>query len=240
MKVEDTIHRSIIKYPSLYNFGNLKDSRMAVLNHLFFTNGNGYDWKDGELVEYRSEKLKSFKKRVKEKQLKKWLNEDHKDYEDSEAFKRFEEFCKENDLLHHLTKEAKEERKRRRIEENNNRKLHIYPFSKGYFLLGEIPDDVKEDWLDAGYDACVFALNWFEENGSEMDTQPYREGNRDKDPKYVKEWCAGWGLPYDKSWTLREAIGECQKMFLAERKMLLYMWLKETYWPIKKKFEVDK
>lgn len=53
MRLEDSIYESIIKYPALYWTGDIKTARIVVMNHLFFTLGNGYAWvdKEGYLVD---------------------------------------------------------------------------------------------------------------------------------------------------------------------------------------------
>jgi hypothetical protein len=45
MNVKDTVKRSLLLYPSV------SVNALAVYEHLFCTNGNGYEWKNGELVE---------------------------------------------------------------------------------------------------------------------------------------------------------------------------------------------
>lgn len=49
MTVQDTIKKVMSVYPSI------APSRVQVLHHLFWVIGNGYEWKDGELVTLFSE-----------------------------------------------------------------------------------------------------------------------------------------------------------------------------------------
>lgn len=44
MKPDKLIKRMLISYPSLFT------NKQSCLNHLFLTNGNGYEWENGELV----------------------------------------------------------------------------------------------------------------------------------------------------------------------------------------------
>jgi len=44
MKLEDFIIRNVLDYPSLFKKETLRETKIQVLNHAFFTNGNGYDW----------------------------------------------------------------------------------------------------------------------------------------------------------------------------------------------------
>ena len=47
MKLSEIIKNSILSYPTLYKFETEEQSRIAVLNHLFFVIGNGYEWESG-------------------------------------------------------------------------------------------------------------------------------------------------------------------------------------------------
>ena len=44
MYLEDYIKKSIYEYPSLYKCNTYEDSRIRVLSHIFFSNGNGLDF----------------------------------------------------------------------------------------------------------------------------------------------------------------------------------------------------
>lgn len=63
MKLEETIQYLFDKYPMLFR------TREDCLNHLFCTPGNGFKWKDGELIEVSSliydSKTMKFKKEYK-------------------------------------------------------------------------------------------------------------------------------------------------------------------------------
>ena len=48
MSVQDYIYASIAEYPSLYAAKTYEDSKLAILSHIFLSNGNGMDWRDGE------------------------------------------------------------------------------------------------------------------------------------------------------------------------------------------------
>lgn len=45
MNLEDTIIQALQYYPLIFK------TRIDVLHHLFYVNGNGYGWRDGELVD---------------------------------------------------------------------------------------------------------------------------------------------------------------------------------------------
>ena len=45
MTVEETIKKCILSYPNIFK------NKLDVYNHLFLTNGNGFKWVNGELIE---------------------------------------------------------------------------------------------------------------------------------------------------------------------------------------------
>jgi hypothetical protein len=51
MKVKDYISKSIQEYPSLYKSSTYEDSKLLVMNHVFFTNGNGVEFAQTEKPE---------------------------------------------------------------------------------------------------------------------------------------------------------------------------------------------
>lgn len=51
MKIKDFISRSIQTYPTLYKSENYYESKLKVLNQIFFTVGNGYDVAETEIPE---------------------------------------------------------------------------------------------------------------------------------------------------------------------------------------------
>ena len=48
MKVKDYISKSIQEYPSLYKAATYEESKLLVMNHVFFTNGNGIEFAETE------------------------------------------------------------------------------------------------------------------------------------------------------------------------------------------------
>lgn len=55
MKLDNYINMCIITYPSLYKDTDYKKSRNRVLDQIYFTNGNGLKWYDGELTDNYNE-----------------------------------------------------------------------------------------------------------------------------------------------------------------------------------------
>lgn len=56
--LEHEIYATIKEYPILYYFGNFEDSKIAVLNHLFLTIGNGIQFEIGKGISSYRLKLK--------------------------------------------------------------------------------------------------------------------------------------------------------------------------------------
>lgn len=147
MLVEQFIIKNILEYPILYKDINFENSRHKVLDQLFFTNGNGLEWINGELRYPEIEEIAAtytipidyFSKPVmsKEEDETSWI----KEYwlEKGKAFKP-REICSKNALT-------------------------IYPICK-YAAIANIPEDIKLDWLLAAEDACFLAADYF--------TNPYK------------------------------------------------------------------
>ena len=51
MKLKDNVINSMREYPSI------SENKLDVYNHLFLTNGNGYYWENGELIEKYNKRL---------------------------------------------------------------------------------------------------------------------------------------------------------------------------------------
>lgn len=147
MQVEQFIIKCILEYPLLYKDVSFENSRHKVLDQLFFTNGNGLEWINGELQYPESEEVAStytipidyFSKPVMstEEDETSWIKKYR--LEEGKKFKPHE-IC---------SKDA----------------LTIYPICK-YAAIVNIPEDIKFDWLLAAEDACFLAADYF--------TNPYK------------------------------------------------------------------
>ena len=119
MTVETTLQRMFDFYPDLYS------NRQECFNQLFCTVGNGYMWRDGQIVTCEGE-----------------------DISDSEL-----DYSKQFHVRAHQSKKNIEKRRayldmlvKRGIAKPGH---HWYPLSKKYSLLFSVPDDVKPDWKAA-------------------------------------------------------------------------------------------
>ena len=130
MNVHDTVRQAMIEYPLLFA------SRTQVLHHLFWVNGNGYEWLNGELVDYQPHKLKPYKA------LEKGYGKERE-----KALEAFSKFVSKHD------------------EFVDNYKIplsNVYPICE-YACIMNIPDDVKPDWLEAARES-LFDVRIVQEN----------------------------------------------------------------------------
>lgn len=143
MNLQETIEDCIRWYPSLF------DTRTSVLNHLFFVNGNGYDWIDGELVDiYEDENTRTEEDAV-------WANGWERYKEGMEEFiaepvlanffDNLKVFYKEKEEKYRkIRNEYKERASKDYTEEKFTR---WYPVCK-YAGIVTFPDDIKPDWAE--------------------------------------------------------------------------------------------
>lgn len=142
MKVEQFIINHILEYPLLYKDIDFKHSRDKVLDQLFFTNGNGLEWVNGELL-YDDEAKNNIERTLPEN----YFSIPLMSTEDEES----------SWIREYRIKEGKEYKPR---EICSKEALTIYPICE-YAAIVNIPDDIKLDWLLAAEDACFMAADYF-------------------------------------------------------------------------------
>ena len=160
MQVEQFIINHIFEYPLLYKDIDFKHSREKVLDQLFFTNGNGLDWIEGEL-RYCYENKNNTIHILPEN----YFFTPLMSTEDDEL-----PWIKE-----YRIKEGKEYKPR---EICSKEALTIYPICD-YAAIANIPEDIKLDWLLAAEDACFIAADYF--------TDPYKHCNDIYIKEWIKE-----------------------------------------------------
>lgn len=151
MRLEDTVFNSMWQYPCLWGFDAL--ARYRVMNHLFFTIGNGYEWKDGQLVEKFPEPKISWQMYIHEA-----LGGDLQLQTNALRDEYVEIVGTDLDLPSY------------RIS-SHDRSVQFYPactrFSKVFF----VPKDVQPDWLSGAIEFLTFALNsptsWWSSDSSD-------------------------------------------------------------------------
>lgn len=127
------------------NYPTLFPDRNRILDHLFFTIGNGYNWLDGGLIELNpSDHLEN-------KDQKKEFDE----FED--IIRRAKQSGKDARLLLGLPEEEEELDTRQIYEEKiwKGDKLPFYPVSKEHSNICCVPDDVQGHWLKLAYEAAI-------------------------------------------------------------------------------------
>lgn len=118
------------------NYSDLYPNRKAIIDHLFFVIGNGYDWLDGCLVNTSPhDHLERPARREENKDL----------YEAVDEVKV---------LLKSADKDyiSFDEEHRMHWEADIHR---FYPVSKDFSNICQVPDDVKPDWLELAYEAAL-------------------------------------------------------------------------------------
>lgn len=144
MTVKDTIKSMIIMCPRIFQ------TKLSVYDHLFLTNGNGYEWIGGELISKNGEKNCSIEDGLEalfNGQLQYDFLEDYLNVTtDSE------------DIINYFKRRNKENLELAKVivnyEKIINEKLYLpnkeelYPLCK-YAKILNIPDDIKDDWKDA-------------------------------------------------------------------------------------------
>ncbi|RLD07544.1 MAG: hypothetical protein DRI65_04385 [Chloroflexota bacterium] len=142
MNLEQYIIHSILEYPTLYKDINYQYSKEKVLNHLFFTNGNGMEWHNGELIDQisgDSEEIIKFPEGFFTTPI--WTTEEDEDevmkgwrLEDDKEYKPFEKCSKYA--------------------------LNIYPICE-YANITSLPKEIKDDWLLGAEEAIELALAYY-------------------------------------------------------------------------------
>jgi len=175
MNVEDTVRRLLMDWPSLYK------SRSDVMENLFCCYGTGYDWIDGEIAfEYGEDAYQEMHARARERRpvtddpqvilaaRRAGMSEQERQREDERAAEMTALLAKYPGEEPYVPVEVEVARleadEARYVWENIDalcqRRMprpQIYPMSE-YSPLARIPDDVKDDWLDAAQEAVWMVL----------------------------------------------------------------------------------
>jgi hypothetical protein len=175
MKLVDTVYKSLHEYPSLYYYkdhptlSDFEISRLAVLEHLFLTGGNGYAWvKDGYLVEMEKAidtdftwpigwiaegppygvlkyedrtwpPKRTYKTLALRKEIEDWFHNPELVEEDP-----YDLYAYEYGFMKNRSKEFP---------------FSIYPISTDMLV---IPDFIQKDWLEGFIEIVEFSITYFE------------------------------------------------------------------------------
>ena len=181
MNVKDTVRRMLMVYPSVCI------NALDVYDHLFCTIGNGFEWKDGELVEISevSEfplKVPTLYEALDNAMQFKLLDHPYSMFESTQVIYKMRHDDKEDmeEIVNSFSKKMynmlKESvslicRTEERLDDFDVPTLERYPeiFMKNYEFrlyglceyseLFNLPDDIKPDWLDAAERILEFIKN---------------------------------------------------------------------------------
>ena len=117
------------------------------LEHCFFVNGNGYDWKDGELVDGYTDEERSRMVAELDANLK---------YMDEQFEKTIDDLVSNFGAIREEILNSKSESEQQLEDKRNNYPREIYPICC-FACINHLPDDIKPDWLDAAKRAVAFA-----------------------------------------------------------------------------------
>ena len=178
--LELVIINAILNHPSLYKDIDYEHSRQKVLSHLFFTNGNGYEWVNGALV------CELDKYKVGTELPESYFETPVMSTEANEP-KYFKELRlaegKEYEPYELCSKQA----------------IQIYPICQ-YAKMMNIPDDIKDDWLEGAIEATIFARDYWD--------SPYKYCL----DTYVRDWMHSRDYEKIKEYK-KEQIGYLNKAF---------------------------
>jgi hypothetical protein len=171
MNLKNSVINSMRKYPSI------SGNKLDVYDHLFLTNGNGYDWVNGELIEKYNEKPNIISI---EEAIDKLFNDDYRiELTTDRMFfyigelNKDEKVVKES-LQYDLKRYAQNVKTIINAEKAVNQSLFeiepiisleglepecfLYPLCE-YSKIMNIPNDIKSDWLDGIKELMDYLLN---------------------------------------------------------------------------------
>jgi hypothetical protein len=171
MNLKDSVIDSMREYPSISR------NKLDVYDHLFLTNGNGYDWVNGELIEKYNERLNVIS--IEEAIDKLFNNESRIDFTTDRMFLYIEKLNKgekvvKESLQYDLKRYAQDVKTIVNAEKAVNQSLFeiepiisldglkpecfLYPLCE-YSKIMNIPDDIKSDWLEGIKELMNYLLN---------------------------------------------------------------------------------
>lgn len=201
MKLQYIVNNAIYTYPILYRSKTFQESRLKVLDQIFFTIGNGYEWTKDSVLKYNGKSRKTLPKGFFDKNLFILDVEYDKSNEMKSALNGRFFYSKKNQRFQYNTFifEAKDEKDAEfflKFSEEKYKFVHPacnyhpnrpYPISEysaiSEILAGKTNNSFEEnfdinppqDWIDGCIDAVEDAINY------------YNDEERYKDNPYSKE-----------------------------------------------------
>lgn len=151
MTVKETIRENLLNYPLLFN------NALDVYNQLFCVIGNGYRWKDGELVSTSTNKVVKTKAGAVLYQIKELFRDKMfwKTVKLVGLFKTIKIKVRRTRMLVSRVCDVDKNINDFSIKEDEEMAKHFkdykfcfYPLSE-YSVICKLPDDIKPDWLEA-------------------------------------------------------------------------------------------
>lgn len=129
-------------FPKLYrDWRTIYRTRLDIIDHIFFTIGNGYTWLDGGIIATSDEKP------IRVKHPK-----------GAPEFATPEFFALEDHQLQHIIMQAAMDAREEKMVvgplPDDGKPRHFYPICE-YSDVLNTPEDVREDWLKVVYEAAV-------------------------------------------------------------------------------------
>lgn len=154
MNYNTTKIQNLLLWPTIY------PTEHHLLHHLFFVNGNGYYWQDGELVS-RDIDGDSPRRELSTKEL---MAEYHARRAKRQAHWAavYDDMYPEEHIKKMRALNMEVPKRRDFIKEActpTNTPIKLYPLSD-YSLISRIPGNVKPDWLKAAKQAIALARTW--------------------------------------------------------------------------------
>jgi hypothetical protein len=173
MKLNTLICSAILNYPSLHKDENFHKSKLKVLDHLYFVIGNGFRWKNGQLVEL------SFGTREPRIIVTHLPEEFFTDYKILRKDRHgIPNYSIENGFL----------KETRWWEENSYYPVHFYPLCENYSNVFLIPDNVKKDYMEGAIFVTAEAKKFYTEMLTvEKTKESYRDYWKTRLGKFEKE-----------------------------------------------------
>lgn len=166
MKVKEEIRRSLMMHPFIHK------NKLDVYDHMFLVIGNGYEWKDGELVTcsdnpvnisdlttgHAIDKIfnsREFSLNIMQSMIKCYITDDEPITDDRAEIisgmiiDRFRNELKNvHELVIQVLPENVEKAEKDMMVIHATDNFELYPICK-YSKIMNIPDDIKDDWKEA-------------------------------------------------------------------------------------------
>ena len=148
MKAEETIKKCILSCPLIFK------NKLEVYNHLFLTNGNGFKWVNGELIDDSLNNDYSLEDSIYDILLDDFKYdlltstvELYSEYDDEATDKIIERFKSFNEKNFNLIKHVLSIDKLMDMSLDECEINNLYPLCK-YACILNIPDNITDDWKE--------------------------------------------------------------------------------------------